>query len=1730
MWKRPMAGRGQRSLTRRLQTEPLESRQLLAGDLVAQWVAHDLNPTGDEPADISRWRDRIGGIEANSFGTPQLVPNMLSTRSVVRLDPSDGSDWYKVDKSVSPISNANDFSVSVVFSTQSQSLIGGNGPWHQNTGLVDANQASFSKDWGISLNAAGQAAAGMSPGGFDTGKSVYSDVLDLNDGNVHLVTMARSGSQIDLYVDGNLAGSTNEANDGPRAMIDVTFGVLQSHQRNPFAGDLAEVQMHNGALSASEAAALYEEMQGTYNNAAPIAVDDVYELQEGPLLGFHVIQQSVSRNDIDAEGDELTAELVTGASAGDIILRADGTFVYAPDRDFFGVDSFTYVATTKNGQSSEIATVTLNVANVYDAPKPVDDRYKAIPTEPIEITAADGILANDQNLDNATLFAVLKDDVTQGILELSEDGSFRYDSQGISGEITFTYRIDDRSGNGLSPSGTVTLVVNTPPVAVDDIIDAVEDGLLGISMPDGIGANDVDAENDQLTYTLIETTTHGTLTLESDGDVRYVPFENFHGTDSFTYQVSDGEDSSEVATVTINVHPVNDIPTSVADYYFTEADTSLVVNAPTGLLRNDTDIDETELSSRLVEQPTSGSLSLSSDGSFVYTPTAGFRGLDSFQYLASDGQVDTAPTLVTISVGTPFVRINEIMAANAGSLETRLRPEPTKRFRGHRDTPDWIELKNINDFDVDLTGYHLSDSRRNAQKWSFPKDTIIPANDFLVVFASRLNILDRGLDEHGYLHTNFKLDVTGEYLGLISPQLQVIDEIDGYGEQRGDISYGISEQGEIGHLTNFTPGAQNAPTIYVGLVEAPEISQDRGFFEHPFEVTISPVEPDTVVRYTVNGSQPTETNGTDYSGPITITTTTVLKAVAFRPGFVPSLATAQTYLFGADVLQQDNSGPEGAISWGHNGSDYEMDPIIVNHEDPEIRPVVEDLKRIPTVSVAIDNDLFFGERDDERGIYIIGENVEKPITFEFFDPELPNASVQTNSTIQIVGGSSPGRWKSDKLSMRIRFTEDAGESELNFPIFGANAATEFDTLVLDARLNNVWHYGGGSSAPLQRANAQYLRDEFAADLQNAVGGFAPHNQHVHVYINGIYWGLHTMHERPDENFQASYQGGTAEDYNVIKHTRADIINGSNETFGQLNDIVGRGRDPLTDEQYHAAAELLDTEGLIDYILINYYGGNGDWDHHNWYASQSPLDGKWRFHSWDAEKFLESLSANRLGLGTRNAPTGIHQRMLYHPEYRLKFADAVEKHFYNGGAMTPEAAQRLYHQRAEEINLVTRVESARWGDNQIDNGLRKRYTRQDWINVRDNLYESHFPARTENVLEQMERIGMFEPGQAPQFYVNNVPQHGGAIAAGISLSMTAPEGTIYYTTDGSDPRLAFGAVAEHAQTYTGPIDLAETTNVRARLRRADDTWGPISSARFVTSVPASSENLIISEIHYHPANVTRHESLAGFDDADEFEFIELVNVSEASIDLMQVHFQRLVDGDSLEGIDFQFTDSHVTELAPGERVVVVENTEAFVTRYGGGIQVAGEWSGGLSNNSENIRLMVGDTVIAEFAYDDAWHPTTDGGGPSLQAVNEAPFLPMVGSKASWKPSSSPNGTPGRGDQEPARIAGDINGDGTFTSEDLALAFIAGKYEDDTPDNASYEEGDWNGDGDFTSEDIVYVFIQGNYAPDAMPTTFAPRSHDARDLVLARDDKENQTKDTPDDASNDLMALDRMFAEI
>jgi hypothetical protein len=170
------------------------------------------------------------------------------------------------------------------------------------------------------------------------------------------------------------------------------------------------------------------------------------------------------------------------------------------------------------------------------------------------------------------------------------------------------------------------------------------------------------------------------------------------------------------------------------------------------------------------------------------------------------------------------------------------------------------------------------------------------------------------------------------------------------------------------------------------------------------------------------------------------------------------------------------------------------------------------------------------------------------------------------------------------------------------------------------------------------------------------------------------------------------------------------------------------------------------------------------------------------------------------------------------------------------------------------------------------------------------------------------------------------------------------------------------------------------------------------------------------------------------------------------------------------------------LAPGERVVIVENAEAFALRYDDPVLVAGQFTGGLGNSNERIVLMAGDQVLADFRYSDDWHPTTDGDGPSLQAVNEAADANGLGTAAAWRPSRATGGSPGKAD---GPLVGDVNHDNIFNSSDLLAALTAGKYEDLIADNASFDEGDRNEDGDFDTGDLVLAFQLGHYEDDLAP---------------------------------------------
>ncbi|MFH1842062.1 MAG: Ig-like domain-containing protein, partial [bacterium] len=379
----------------------------------------------------------------------------------------------------------------------------------------------------------------------------------------------------------------------------------------------------------------------TEMNVAPIAVDDVYEVDEDDTL--MIAGPGVLGNDSDEDENALSAKLISGPSNGSLTLNADGAFNYTPAPNFNGTDSFTYVA--NDGQAdSNVAMVTLTVNPVNDAPVAADDVYST-PEDMVLNIAAPGVLANDSDVDGDALTAALDTDVSHGTLTLNGDGSFSYTPLlDYTGSDSFTYTVSDGS---LSDTATVTITIgaaNDAPVAVDDSATTDEDTAVTID----VAANDSDADGDPLTVTATGPAGHGTVTF-TDSGVTYTPDENYNGSDSFEYTVSDGM-LSDTATVTITVDPVNDAPVAVDDSYLATEDMDLIIAAP-GVLANDTDVDGDFLTAVLDTDVSHGALTLSSDGSFTYTPDTDFVGTDTFTYYANDGTADSNLATVTISIG-----------------------------------------------------------------------------------------------------------------------------------------------------------------------------------------------------------------------------------------------------------------------------------------------------------------------------------------------------------------------------------------------------------------------------------------------------------------------------------------------------------------------------------------------------------------------------------------------------------------------------------------------------------------------------------------------------------------------------------------------------------------------------------------------------------------------------------------------------------------------------------------------------------------------------------------------------------------------------------------------------------------------------------------------------------------------------------------------------------------------
>jgi hypothetical protein len=653
---------------------------------------------------------------------------------------------------------------------------------------------------------------------------------------------------------------------------------------------------------------------------------------------------------------------------------------------------------------------------------------------------------------------------------------------------------------------------------------------------------------------------------------------------------------------------------------------------------------------------------------------------------------DFTPAGYRAQAATVPLLINEFLAANSGF---------NKDPQGQAD--DWVEIYNAGGQTIDMAGMYLTDDLAVPKKWKVPTNapqlTKIAAKGYLLIW------LDGDTADAG-LHASFSLASAGEQIALFDTDGTTLIDAVSFASQRGNISYGRYPDGADAwfFLSTPTPGAANA-NAFQGVAADPEIRPERGFYDASFDVTITCTTPGATIFYTLDGSEPAPASGRSlsgrvYTGPIRITATTCLRARVAKDGWLSSNVMTHTYVFLSDATMRTQAevlarGYPG-MWFGSYPADYEMDPQV--YADPAYAGSMrEAMLAIPTLSLVTDKDNLFSQTKNAQtgGIYIYtghsstgGQGWERPVSAELFTADGVK-ELQADCGLRIQGGEGRNPQKSPKHCFSLRFRSAYGPSTLHFPLFDGSPVDTFDSLELRGFFNNTWTHWD----PSQRQRTQYIRDQWMhdslVDMGNVDGG---RGLYVHLYINGIYWGLYIVQEWPVASHYVAYHGGDKDRIDAINGGSA--TNGTTQAWNEVKSIVAS-------KDWARIQQVMDVDNFIDWTLLGYFAGNQDLKTDgNWRAAGGGPDRRiWRFYSWDGERVLEDVNQN--GIATVTDPTGLYNSLVGIEEFRIRFGDRVHKHLFNGGALTPEQTAARWTKRANEIDLAVIAESARWGDYRRD---------------------------------------------------------------------------------------------------------------------------------------------------------------------------------------------------------------------------------------------------------------------------------------------------------------------------------------------------------------------------------------------------------------------------------------------
>jgi hypothetical protein len=659
----------------------------------------------------------------------------------------------------------------------------------------------------------------------------------------------------------------------------------------------------------------------------------------------------------------------------------------------------------------------------------------------------------------------------------------------------------------------------------------------------------------------------------------------------------------------------------------------------------------------------------------------------------------------------------------------------------------------------------------------------------------------------------------------------------------------------------------------LGSDNGPEFSAKHGFYRAAFDVIVSAQAAGTVIQYTFDGSDPrTSPTAVSQNSPaaihidpdslVALGTTSpgvALRVCTLAPDSSLSETITQTYLFLEKIglLSPHNTrpGPDWPdTNWSASPQmiNYGMDPDVLN--DPRYKNQIEGaMLAVPTISIVTDLRNLFSP---DSGIYMNalqdGAAWERPASIELLNPD-STEGFQIDAGLRIRGGWSR-HGDCPKHAFRLFFRSEYGKAKLKYPLFGSEGAGEFDKIDLRTGQNYSWSYPGH----LGQYNTM-ISDEFCRDLQREMGQPYTRSRFYHLYLNGVYWGLYQTQERSEARYAESYFGGSVDDYDVIKvddNYSIEATDGNMDAYTQVWNICSKGfkadsnyfklqglnADGTRNSGYKV---LVDIDNLIDYMLDIFFTGNydsptsqfgGNSSPNNYYCilNRNGSEG-FKFFVHDAEHTLRTTAGEGPGIGlnenrvsitmsvsglSKFHPQWLHYKLSDNAEYRIRFADHVYKHFFNGGCLTSEKTKPLFLSLAKEIELAIIGESARWGDTYMHPpGTKDDY----WLPAVNDIANDYLQKRPAIVLNQLKAAVLYPTLNPPVFQHDGegITAGGVTVPPGYILRLVSPnlKGSIRYTVDSRDPRAIGGSASTSSLDGGAGVDLPiyATTKIKARVQ-------------------------------------------------------------------------------------------------------------------------------------------------------------------------------------------------------------------------------------------------------------------------------------------------------------------------